>query len=342
MRRFAFRADADRSIGAGHVLRCRALADEIRTKGGRCSFFCKSCPAHLQLALQRAGHEVLAIGQTRPGSSPEIEDADLLLERSREYEAVVVDHYALSATWESRIRSTGIRVLAIDDLMSRTHYCDWFLDQNLRSHDGYQCAVRAGPSPTMMLGPQFALLRSEFRAMRSAAQVRPINSRVVVCLGGFDYLGLTIPIATAIKTELGEAVSVCAISGDKFQAAPSELERCRQLGIDLAERSTDIATALLHADVAIGASGSMNWERCCLGVPSLVFPIAENQLEGIEELAATRAIHRGCLETATESAVRFASMLIDNRSELTRMSVSAFCVCDGRGATRVADTLLGL
>jgi len=44
------------------------------------------------------------------------------------------------------------------------------------------------------------------------------------------------------------------------------------------------------ADLAIGAGGATTWERCCLGLPSLVVSIAENQRPACEALAAAGVI----------------------------------------------------
>ena len=41
---------------------------------------------------------------------------------------------------------------------------------------------------------------------------------------------------------------------------------------------------ILKSDLAIGACGSTTWERCCLGLPSLVITIANNQIPIAEEL----------------------------------------------------------
>ena len=35
----------------------------------------------------------------------------------------------------------------------------------------------------------------------------------------------------------------------------------------------------MQADLAIGAGGTVTWERCFLGLPALVIAIAENQVE---------------------------------------------------------------
>jgi len=34
---------------------------------------------------------------------------------------------------------------------------------------------------------------------------------------------------------------------------------------------------MADSDLAIGAAGSTSWERCCLGLPTLLIVLAENQ-----------------------------------------------------------------
>ena len=43
------------------------------------------------------------------------------------------------------------------------------------------------------------------------------------------------------------------------------------------DRVTDMAGLMRDADLASGASGSATWERCCLGLPTVMVTIAENQ-----------------------------------------------------------------
>jgi spore coat polysaccharide biosynthesis predicted glycosyltransferase SpsG len=39
----------------------------------------------------------------------------------------------------------------------------------------------------------------------------------------------------------------------------------------------NMAEVIANSDLAIGASGTTTWERCCLGLPSILFVLAENQ-----------------------------------------------------------------
>ena len=39
----------------------------------------------------------------------------------------------------------------------------------------------------------------------------------------------------------------------------------------------DMAQRMVASDLIIGAAGSTSWERCCLGVPTIMVVLAENQ-----------------------------------------------------------------
>ena len=49
-------------------------------------------------------------------------------------------------------------------------------------------------------------------------------------------------------------------------------------------QATNIAELMNGADLAIGAGGSTTWERLCLGLPSIVIPIAKNQIPSTRDL----------------------------------------------------------
>src|SRR2546423_13156523 len=143
------RADASSTIGAGHLMRCLALADELRARGFECHFVSRPSEGGLLGLVSARGHTVHALRATasREEDLDEARDAaDVcavleLLGPS----CVVVDHYQLSAAWEAPIRAHSALLLAIDDI-GRAHSCDLLLDQNFRNpaHARYElCAPGA-------------------------------------------------------------------------------------------------------------------------------------------------------------------------------------------------------
>jgi RimJ/RimL family protein N-acetyltransferase len=102
-----------------------------------------------------------------------------------------------------------------------------------------------------------------------------------------------------------------------------------------------LAPLMARADLAIGAGGTSSWERLCLGLPTMVVTLADNQLAITEELQRRGLMQwLGHVDAVQETAIAAAlqSMLaapIDPAwSQRCRAAV------DGRGTARVANILL--
>ena len=69
----------------------------------------------------------------------------------------------------------------------------------------------------------------------------------------------------------------------------------------------NMAELMAHVDLCLGASGSTTWERCCLGLPSIVIILADNQKDIAEELEKEGVIvNVGWHENVTEKDIKFA------------------------------------
>ena len=86
---------------------------------------------------------------------------------------------------------------------------------------------------------------------------------------------------------------------------------------------------MMNADLSIGAGGSTSWERCCLGLPTLLFITAENQrviAESLERLGAAIMVKN--LRNDLQA-------IVGNFSLWRKMSEKAQTVCDGTGVKRI-------
>jgi len=193
----AFRVDASSRIGIGHVMRCLALADELRSHGARTRFVCRPLPGTLVADVRGRGHE-LSILPDGPVTAPEA-DAEATvaaLSDGSPWSWLVVDHYGLGEAWETLARRAASKILAVDDLASRRHDADVLLDQGLypRNANPYRGLVPA--ACRVLLGPGFALIRSEFRSL-------PVRTReglrVNVSFGGTDPSGMTLRALRALE-----------------------------------------------------------------------------------------------------------------------------------------------
>jgi len=260
---------------------------------------------------------------------------------------LVVDHYGLDAEWERRLRPYVERMMVIDDLADRHHECDLLLDQNL----GRKPAEYVGLVPDkcqLLIGPQYALLRPEFAALREYSLQRrkePHLKRLLVTMGGVDQSNATGKVLEALKEcPLPADCQITVVMGVR---APW-LESVRSLAATLPWRTevlvdvTDMARLMADSDLAIGAAGSTSWERCCLGLPTLMLVLADNQLAGANALhkigAALSLGDPAALPQTLASALR---SLLAGRL-MIEMSHVACTITDGQGSSRVVQQVKSL
>ena len=93
---------------------------------------------------------------------------------------------------------------------------------------------------------------------------------------------------------------------------------------------------------SVGAAGISSWERCCLGVPTLMVVSADNQRFGARELEKAGAVSLigdvgGLSNDALTDRVR---RFINDDEALAAMARAAERVCDGRGVRRATMALV--
>jgi spore coat polysaccharide biosynthesis predicted glycosyltransferase SpsG len=159
-----------------------------------------------------------------------------------------------------------------------------------------------------------------------------------------DVGGITGRAAALLAPILGDVTLDLVVGG----AAPS-LPALRALAeadprFVLHVDAQDMPRLVLEADLAIGAGGSTTWERCVLALPALTLILADNQIAAARALEAAGVTP--CLDVAAEdfeaALVALAKTLIDEPNRRAALSVASAAVCDGRGADRAAEAVLGM
>jgi UDP-2,4-diacetamido-2,4,6-trideoxy-beta-L-altropyranose hydrolase len=367
--RIAFRVDASIEIGTGHVMRCLTLAAALRERGANCVFLCRPHEGNLLDFIAEQGFRALALPQleaTREDAQNDdpshaawlganwAEDARDSLSALANHTGgaavdwLVVDHYALDARWEKALRPACKRLMVIDDLADRPHDCDLLLDQSL----GREAADYAGllsPAATTLLGPRYALLRPEFALLRGkslARRAEPKLERLLVTLGGVDKDNVTTRVLDALDAStLPETVRVTVVMGPRapwLDAVRSRAARMRH-PTEVLVGVRDMARLMAQSDLAIGAGGSTTWERCALGVPSILLVAAENQKDIAKYMHQSgAAVSVGDFRDAgCKDRIAFeVEQIVASVARLGKMSRDAAEISDGNGLERVATALL--
>lgn len=308
---FAFRVDAGLTIGSGHVMRCLTLADALTRKGAICNFVTRPHKGNLDDMITARGHKVHSL--TLPDSAsygehhtpPPHADwlgGDWQLDAAETRRALhkigpdwlILDAYALDQNWQTLALPSGVTLAVIDDLADRPHLAQILLDQNLgRMASDYKDLVPEACE--LLIGPKHALLRPEFAAFRKTALERRKAASVrhiLVTLGGVDKDNATGAVLDALATaQLPEGAHITVVMG---ASAPwlSDIQiqaASMPYPIKVLTNVTNMAELMTAADLCIGAAGGTAWERCVLGLPTLLMVLAENQIAGAAALNAAGA-----------------------------------------------------
>lgn len=370
MTSIVFRADASLLIGTGHVMRCLTLADALKAEGVECHFICREHPGNLLAYIKGKGYSAYALsvmleeGAKSQGTCilPSTEPAHLThahwLGASQQQDAdecaailselqpdcLVVDHYALDACWESALRPHYRKLMVIDDLADRLHTCDVLVDQTFgRKADEYLLKVPAGSR--VLCGSQYALLRPEFSALRKYSLNRretPKLEQLLINMGGVDRDNATGQVLRVLE-QCGLPVS-CSITVVMGTSAPwlSEvrLQAEKMLWpINVRVGVSNMAQLMADSDLAIGAAGSTSWERCCLGLPTVMIVLADNQrqvAQGLERVGAALTVDQ---KQIAEHLPALLDTLVSSSIPRLIMSQAAADVTDGHGVAAVIQHL---
>lgn len=355
--RVAFRADASLQIGAGHVIRCKTLADELHNRGAEVRFVCSELSGNLLRLLQEAGYQAIILpsgfespGDTRSGSAvgakaQSVDAMQTIQELARfEIDWLVVDHYQLDVEWESLLRPHARHLLVIDDLADRKHDCDALVDPTYgETAERYMELLSA--DTYCWCGSQYALLRPQFLAHRPTC-VKSIpqmqEMRVHVFFGSMDLTNHTRRFSELLLRHFAGLQIVAVVGRDYgFRDQLQALSEAHRGQFSWQSDVSDMAASMAACHVAFGAPGGATWERAALGLPAVYLAVSSSQEKILERLDANGLCgYLGVADQITDDDFLegMRAFLTDAKS-LEDMGTRGLQAIDAKGVQRVADLM---
>ena len=360
----AFRADASLDIGTGHVMRCLTLADALSQKGAEIHFICRKHTGNLVSHIESKGYFVHALEVLETpisdsscadynkenllfhshwlGSSQEEDayDCKLILENIQP-DWLIVDHYGIDKTWQVALKGIYKKLMVIDDLADRHHQCDLFLDQTYgRLAQDYQGLVPV--TCQILLGSQYALLRPEFAQWREFSlkrRAQPQFKKILVTMGGVDPGNVTSRVLDALKIcDLPKDMEIMVVMGVTAPHLEKLKNQAQTMPYKTQVKSSveNMAEIMANADLAIGAAGATTWERCCLGLPSILMVLAGNQ----KEIANLISEAGAAIKLELNELNDLCDCLYKSLNNLEKISLNSASITDGRGVNRIVENML--
>ena len=355
-----FRVDSSTQMGTGHVMRCLTLADALKKEGAAIEFISRAHEGHLIEHIERQGFKTHKLSNLC-GVEVKVDEEKLYgkhwLGSSQQKDAIlckpmfdtikpdwlIVDQYGIDETWQRSLKDCYGKLMVIDDLANRVHECDLLLDQTYgRKVEDYTGLVPQNSQ--LLLGAEFALLRPEFAEWRDYSlrrRVKPEFKTLLITMGGADPDNVTGDLLEALKgCSLPKEFEIIIVMG----ATAPHLKRVKRQAEMMLHKTTvrtnvnNMAEIMANADLAIAAAGTTTWERCSLGLPSLVVVLAENQKE-IARLLSKQSITLTIDRKRLFEGVK----MIGTMQGVTLLSLSrnAERIVDARGVERVVKVMQG-
>lgn len=330
----AIRADANAVIGLGHMMRCFALAEGWRARGGAATIFSGGpVPDQVRVRLAEAGiaHVILdapADGAAFSEAAGKIGAAWL-----------VADGPFVDAAFLDAAGKAG-PVLALDDgLATGPLPCRLLLNQNIHA----RAEIYEGRTGGVLLcGPRYALIRNELRADVEAREIAEVPSRLLVLVGGADPHGyLKKLVDAALEAPSGPGLRIDAVIGPANPWRPDNRAPDRAT---YHEGVRDLGALIKSADLVLSSAGSTVWELSLHGAPMLLgasVPVEEPVGAGMEAAGAARYLGR-LADCAPARIVAETRRLLQDPAERRKLSAAARALVDGNGVERVIDTMLDL
>ena len=317
-----FICEAGSSVGFGHFMRCLALNEELTSRGWKCKFamdresLCQPLVKnHIETAF------VLPEGiNTDP--------AEVIKLHPKGFDWLFIDHYEIKKGRINELRGWARGIAWFQDMPEQDVLADFII--------GYKSSERCSVS-----GPLFIPLRAEIQKFRSLCRYNRLIDRkkLVIFFGGVDGHELSVMFAKlALDTFPDWTIDVVLSSASQSCIAIRKIQ-------------TDNKQIKLHVDVdqpmsimsdacfAIGAGGVNAFERCAIGLPSLVIATSQNQRTSIKTLAENGAATILSLSSITPDIAKVSLEKFKSEVFRTKMSKAALATCDGLGAQRIANVI---
>ncbi|GGA11881.1 UDP-2,4-diacetamido-2,4,6-trideoxy-beta-L-altropyranose hydrolase [Blastomonas marina] len=353
--KIAIRVDASAKIGTGHVRRSLSLAQALRDLGAEIRFVTRDLGVDSAALIDGQGFADIAqlpfpnapfepdpaIPHSAWAEVPLEQEVGETVDALHDYapDWVVLDSYAFDARWHEGVaEALGCKIAQIDDVPDRKTAPDLLIDHTYAPDHRIKYADWLVGRTRILGGPRFGLLGPAFAEAERYDFNETVRS-VGIFMGGVDAGHHAAAVLDALdEAGFDGAVEVVATSANPNLAALRERIAARP-GTTLSLDLPDLAAFFARHDLQVGAGGGATWERCCIGVPTLLVVVAPNQNTVAPALAEKGAVAFASEPTRACIAAELAALLPDSARRRALAETSRKLV-DGLGATRVALAML--
>ncbi|EWH09473.1 spore coat polysaccharide biosynthesis protein glycosyltransferase-like protein [Catenovulum agarivorans DS-2] len=283
-----FVVDINPKIGAGHFMRCLALAQAAKKQRIDCVFICAE--NNIQFAEKMLQAEFLLAAYPLPKTERQAGDnlhkvlAKYLAKSAHNF--VFLDGYHYAADFKQRLQQSCKQLAAtlvqIDDNADCPPYlADYIVNPSVNSQTVPDYSNWLAMDK-IIAGDEFRLLRQEFAEQSLVAANK--RQGVVITMGGTDPLELTWLVVKACEKSLEKPQPITVVIGQNYPHAEQLKTQINQLPehINYVYAPENMAALFASAKFVISAAGSAQFELFSMQTPAILLVVADNQVRNTE------------------------------------------------------------
>ena len=287
----AFRVDCSSKIGSGHFMRCLRLSRSLK-KSEKNIYFIVSQSDYLneiKNLLYKENLKLILIN-SKKGNFSYLGDAKstIAILKKKKIQKLFVDNYKIDIKWEKKVKKYTEKLIVIDDLANRKHYCDIIIDQNYVKNYKTRYDKITNKNCLKLLGPKFCI-DNKIKNANLKKQKTKIRRIFVFFSSVFNSKIFEI-IISLFSNKKFKDIDIDFVIGNLEKKKFLRLKNSVNNNVNLIIGNKNLKNLMSRADLAIGSGGTNTWERISLGLPSIVFCIAQNQKKICEFLSKMKII----------------------------------------------------
>lgn len=338
----AIRTDANKEIAMGHVMRCLAIAKQLRAMGEKVIFFTSG--DYASDFIRKNEFECCVLQYKYNNKEAELSEFISILKR-KNIECILIDSYEITEMYMESLKKEFI-LAYIDDLNMFKYPADLIINYTYNTEMSLYSKWKYDSKTRFLLGSKYVPLRPEFANVTIGCQQRARN--IFITTGGADEHNMLLEIIHRLLNPYWSQFNKIIIAG-KFYEHLIDLKNIesQENSVKIYHDISDIAEIMKQCDIAISAGGTTIAELCACGIPTIGFAVAENQTYGLEAYAKDGIVrYAGDVRNGKNKVIDNIELYLrdfaSDKKTRERQGKLAHNIIDGNGAMRIAQEIMSI
>ena len=354
------RTDGNEKIATGHLMRCLSIARACAGQQKNVCFLVADTQSETLLQERFAfpsEFEIKCLHSDYQGMEKELPALERIMHQehsssehilSKKKPWILVDSYYVTIPYLEALRNWG-HVAYLDDLSLFSYPVDCIINYDIPESKKPSCYSAAA---RCLLGTAYTPLRAQFQDVPYV--VRQDAEHILLSTGGTDPFQVAEKILDRMVMKSHLSDSALSVPTDyEFHVITSRLSPCydrltalssKYPNIHIHENVQDMAGLMSRCDLAVSAGGTTLYELCAVGVPTISFVMADNQISAVQSFAASDIIPcagdvRIDINRVLDAICHFLAEKQMSYSKRLVLSDRMRSFVDGYGAARIAEAL---